>query len=151
LPVTQNGGSSSSGSHHSSGSNNSPPPEVLPPILPAVSLSGQIITGLPSEAADGQSVTLTLQLSNLGTLKFSGPFDINLSAIDASSNSIPLATVKLGKMKVGAGGEKVVKLHFKIPREFPAGTYTVKASGMAIKDNVQVLQPLVAGTVSITE
>jgi uncharacterized membrane protein len=98
----------------------------------------------------GKSVSLSLQLTNSGSLSFDGPVDVDLTAIGSNSTSTPLATVKVGKLSVNSNGTKVVKIHFKVPSDFVNGTYTVQATVVAVKDNATLLSPLVAGTTTIT-
>ncbi|HEX4123679.1 MAG TPA: S53 family peptidase, partial [Tepidisphaeraceae bacterium] len=148
LPVTHGGGSTSSGGSGSSG-NNGPPPEVLPPVLPSVSLTGQFITALPSQITSGKAVKLELQLTNAGSLHFSGPIDVDLTTVGANNNSITLANVKISHVAVNASATKVVKFHFKVPASFASGTYTVDATVVARKDDTTLLGPIVAGTTTI--
>jgi hypothetical protein len=90
---------------------------------PHISLSATV-TGAPASVTPGETIGLTLTLTNAGNLPSTGraALAVSLSA-DGSSPTLPLASVTK-RLKVPVGGAAVtVRLKVRVPRTAATGTF----------------------------
>ncbi|HEX8911908.1 MAG TPA: CARDB domain-containing protein [Humisphaera sp.] len=80
---------------------------------------------VPAEARRGKSVSLTVDVGNIANVPATGRVTFAIAAstdTEVDAVGTPLA-VAAAKIKVQPDGIGTVKLKFKVPAEFPAGTY----------------------------
>lgn len=123
-----------------------------PTTLPDSPIVGTLLTSLPVTALAGDHGSLRLQLSNTAATRFSGPLVITLYAstdVALSSDDVVIGTLTLSKLKLGAGGEKTVKVKYNLPATLPTGSYTAIASLAATGTSTNPTQTISPSTISV--
>ena len=99
--------------------------------LPALQISGAILTTPPASVVAGSAGTAKVLVINTGSSSFSGPVTITLYAttqtsLDAGANAIVTLTVP--KLNLKAGASRVETVKFTYPKGLTSGSYYIIAS-----------------------